>query len=171
LGEENLKSEHILGTVGYYVCEITMGVFGPAAFAIPLLLFFFVIFWKNYNRRSFVALNAVFSFIAATVVSALAHIFIHMKEGSEAFTNSVKLLYGEGAQLGGGGVVGGFAAWMLVTLLHIAGAIFVLIAALIPMILFLCGTTPVDVVKKIVEKIKKASAEHKEKVAEELNED
>ena len=163
LGEEDRKSEHILGTVGYYVCEITMGVFGPAAFAIPLLLFFFVIFWKNYNRRSFVALNAVFSFIAATVVSALAHIFIHMKEGSEAFTNSVKLLYGEGAQLGGGGVVGGFVGFALVSVLNVVGSIFVLIAVLIPIVLFLCGTTPVEAAAWVGTKLKESNEKNREK--------
>ncbi len=159
--------EHWLGIIGYYVCFVFFGLFGPAAFVIPVIMALFVIFWKNYTRRSMVIVNSVVSVVSSVIVSALIHIFLHMGGGKAGFSSNIGNLFAEGAKLGGGGVVGGFAAWGLVTLLHIAGAIFVLIAALIPMILFLCGTTPVDVVKKIVEKIKKASAEHKEKVAEE----
>ena len=163
LGENGEKEMHILGLVGYYVCEVTMGVFGPAAFALPVLLFFFVIFWKNYNRRSFVALNAVFAFIAAAVVSALVHIFMHMKEGNEAFSNTAKLLYNEGAALGGGGIVGGFVSFALVSVLNVLGACFVLVVILIPIVLFLCGTTPVEAAQWIAKKCRESSAKGAER--------
>ena len=157
--------EHWLGIVGYYVCYLFFGLFGPAAFAIPVIMALFVIFWKNYTRRAYVTINSIIAFLSSITVSALLHTFIHMGGGKEAFSNNAGELFSEGAKLWGGGIVGGFTAFGLVTILNIVGTLFVLIAVLIPMILFLCGTTPVDVVKKIIEKIKKVSAEHKEKVA------
>ena len=166
LGEEDRQEEHIVGTVGYYVCEITMGVLGPAAFALPVILILFVIFWKNYNRRSFVALNAVLGFVAATVVSALCHVFSHMADGVEAFANDAGILYREGAALGGGGVLGGFVSFALVSILNIVGTVFVLIAILIPIILFLLGTTPVEAVAWIAAKIRAARVKGKEKAKE-----
>ncbi len=158
--------EHWLGAVGYYVCYVFFGLFGPAAFAIPVIMALFVIFWKNYMRRSYVAINSIIAFLSSVAVSALIHTFINLGGGKESFSSNAGELFSIGAKLSGGGVVGGIVAFGLVYVLNIAGTIFVLIAVLIPMILFLCGTTPVDVVKKIVEKIKKAIAEHKEKVAE-----
>ena len=163
LHDEERRDDHTLGVFGFYVCEITLGIFGHAAFALPVLLFLFVIFWKNYNRRSFVALNAVLAFVAATVVSSLAHVFIHMKDGKEAFTNSVGLLYAEGARMEGGGVIGGFVSYALVSLMNIVGTVFVLIAILIPILLFLFGTTPVEVAQWIAAKIKASNEKGKEK--------
>ena len=151
-GREN---EHILGVFGFYVCEFTMGLFGPAAYALPVLMILFVIFWKNYDRRSFVAINLVIAAVTSALISALCHVFSHMDEGIEGFTTSAKLLYEEGASLGGGGIIGGYIGFAVMAVLNVVGAIFVLIAILIPMLLFLLGTTPVEVAQWIWERIKK----------------
>ena len=166
LGKEGRRSEHSLGYFGYWVCNIFMGLFGPAAFAIPIILALFTIFWKNYNRRSYVAINAVIAFLSSIVVSALIHTFIHMGAGKEGFSYIAGALYNEGAELRGGGFVGGYAAYGLVAILNIFGTVFMLIVVLIPMILFLCGTTPVEVVQRIAVKVKEAAEERKEIAAE-----
>ncbi|MBQ8408798.1 MAG: DNA translocase FtsK 4TM domain-containing protein [Clostridia bacterium] len=163
LHEEERQDEHTLGLFGYWVSVFFMGVLGPAAFAVPVLLFLFVIFWKNYNRRSFVALNAVLAFIAATVCSALIHVFENMGDGREAFANNISILYWDGAALEGGGVIGGFVSYALVSLMNVVGTTFVLIAILIPIVLFLFGTTPVEVVLWLAAKIKASSEKGKER--------
>ena len=162
LGDEGRENEHILGTFGYYICAASMGVLGHAAFAVPVLLFLFVIFWKNYNKRSFVALNAVLAFVALVAISALMHVFLNMGAGTEAFVNKASLLYEDGAALRGGGVIGGIVSFALVSVLNVAGTIFVLIAILIPIVMFLMGTTPVEVVGFIVGKIRAAAEKGKE---------
>ena len=161
LHEEGRQDEHTLGILGYSVSVFFMGILGPAAFAVPILLLLFVIFWKNYNRRSFVALNAVLAFVAAIGVSALAHVFINMSDGPEAFANKFSILYWDGAALSGGGVIGGFVSYALVSVMNIVGTIFVLIAIMIPIVLFLCGTTPVEVIQRIAAKIRDAHAKGK----------
>ena len=163
----NDPSDHWLGWFGYYVCNIFFGLFGPAAFAIPVIMALFVIFWRKYSNRATVIINAVIAVLSSVMVSALIHTITHMGGGKSAFVFGIGNLYFEGAALSGGGFIGGNVASALVCVLNIVGTIFVLIAVLIPMVLFLCGTNPVDVVKKIAAKIKKASEEHKEKVAEE----
>lgn len=162
LGDEGRENEHILGTFGYYICAASMGVLGHAAFAVPVLLFLFVIFWKNYNKRAFVALNAVLAFVALVAISALMHVFLNMGAGTEAFVNKAGLLYEDGAALRGGGVIGGFVSFALISVLNIAGTIFVLIAILIPIIMFLLGTTPVEVASFVVGKIRAAAEKGKE---------
>ncbi len=169
------EGEHSLGIVGFYVCEVMFGCFGPAAYLIPLIMACFVIFWRNYNRRDFVAINAVIAVLTSIVLAAIYHTFSHMAGGNQAFASEIDMLYEEGARSGGGGVVGGIIAFALTAVLNIGGTIFVLIAVLIPMVMFLVGTTPVAVVSFIASKVKAAmekSAEAKrERRAEEAEEE
>ncbi len=148
LGEEERIGDHPLGFIGYYTSAVFMGLIGPAAFAIPILMALFVILWKNYNRRSFVALNAVLAFVATALISALIHVFGHMGEGIEAFANDVSSLFNEGVALQGGGIIGGYLGFVLYSAMKL-GSVFVLIAVLIPIALFLFGTTPVEVIRKL----------------------
>ena len=148
------------GIVGYWICNVFMGLFGYASYIIPILLALFTIFWKNYNRRSFVVLNAIIAFVSAVIFSALMHIFLHLGSGKDGFIYFVDLLYPEGAALGGGGVVGGLLSFLLVKAFNVFGAIFFLIVVLIPMVLFLIGTTPVEATKFIAEKIRVAVEEY-----------
>ncbi len=175
LFEEGREDEHALGIFGFWVCQVMFGVFGPAAYLIPVILACFVIFWKNYNSRDFVAINAVIAFLTSVVLSALLHTFIHMGGGVAAFTSDVGLLFEEGASSAGGGVVGGILAFALTAMLNIGGTIFVLIAVLIPMVTFLVGTTPVAVVSLIAGKVKesmeKSAEERREREAEEAEEE
>lgn len=166
LGEEGRESEHTLGYVGYYICNVSMGLFGYASFVIPVLLLLFVILWNNYNRRSYVAINTVIAFVSAIVVSALVHIFLHMDEGTEAFSNEVSFLYEQGVAFAGGGLMGGFLSFALVNALHIFGAIFVLAMVLLILVLFLMGTTPIEVARLIYAKIKAAIKRSKERAEE-----
>ena len=161
-------SDHTLGWFGYYVCYVFFGLFGASAFAIPIILALFVIFWKNYCRRSYVTINSVVAAVSAVVVSALIHVFTHMFDGKDAFSfDLVGTLYSDGAALIGGGFIGGIVASALVYVFSIVGTLFILIAVLIPLVLFLCGTTPVEVVKKIAARVKVAIEEKKERDAEE----
>lgn len=159
LYEQGRESEHALGIVGFWVCQIMFGVFGPAAYLIPLILACFVIFWKNYNSRNFVAINAIIALLTAIVLSALFHTFLNIGDGVDGFSSEIDILFEEGAGSSGGGVIGGILAFALSAILNIGGTIFVLVAVLIPMITFLVGTTPVAVVTKIVAKIKEAREE------------
>ena len=109
------ESEHTLGLLGFWVCNIMFGIFGPAAYALPLLLIVFVVFWKNYNQRSFVAINAVIASVTAIVISSLIHVFTHMGDGKENFTSEISLLFEEGAKLKGGGVIGGLFSFACVS--------------------------------------------------------
>ncbi len=164
------ESEHALGVVGFWICQVLFGIFGPSAYAIPVILFCFVIFWKNYNRREFVAINSVIAIITAIVMSSLIHVFTHMGDGVEAFSSDVPQLFEEGAQMIGGGFMGGIFSYALTAILNIGGCIFVLVAILIPMVMFLLGTTPVEVASRILKIVKAKMAEHAELAKEKREE-
>ena len=165
LYENNREDEHALGIVGFWICQIMFGVFGPAAYVIPVILACFVIFWKNYNKRDFVAINAIIAVLTAIVLSAFIHTILHIGKGVAYMTSDVDLLFYDGAMSKGGGVIGGLLAFALASILNIGGALFILLAILIPMVTFLIGTTPVAVASMIIAKIKESrenSAEDRE---------
>ena len=162
LGESDDIDDHVLGPFGYYVSTAILGVFGYSAFAIPVLLIMFVIFWDKYNKQSLVAINAVTMSVSAVVISALIHVFVTMGDGKAAFSCDVPSLYEDGAALRGGGVLGGLVGYVLVNFANVVGAIILLILILIPMLFFLAGTTPVDVVKAIAAKAKEGAKDRKE---------
>ena len=159
LWEEGREGEHPLGIVGFWICQAIFGSFGPAAYLIPLILACFAIFWRNYNKRDFVAINAIIAVLTAVVLSAIVHTFAHIGGGVTAFSSDFSELFNEGACSNGGGFIGGYLSFALVKILNIAGTVFVLIAVLIPMVMFLVGTTPVAVASFIASKIKKAMEE------------
>ncbi len=159
LYENNREDEHALGIVGFWICQIMFGVFGPAAYVIPVILACFVIFWKNYNKRDFVAINAIIAVLTAIVLSAFIHTLLHIGKGVEYMSSDIDILFYDGAMSKGGGVIGGLLAFALASLLNIGGALFILLAILIPMVTFLVGTTPVAVVSMIVAKIKESREE------------
>ena len=171
LADEGREGEHALGIVGFWICQIMFGVFGPAAYVIPIIMACFVIFWRNYNRRDFVAINAIIAVLTAVVLSSLIHTFMYMGGGVEAFSSDIGDLFERGAASGGGGVVGGILAFALTAIFNIGGTIFVLIAVLIPMVMFLVGTTPVEVVTFIAGKVKVAMAAGAEKRKERKEEE
>ncbi len=162
LGDEGRESEHSLGIFGFWVCRIMFGVFGPAAYMIPVIMACFVIFWGKYTKRDFVAINSVTAILTAIVLSALFHVFTHMSGGMSAFSNDIAILFEEGARSAGGGAIGGILAFALTAVVNIGGTIFVLIAVLIPMLMFLVGTTPVAVASFIAGKIKASAAKKAE---------
>ena len=165
LGNEGRVGDHILGWFGYYTSAVFMGILGYAAFAIPVIFVLFIVFWKNYNRRSFVALNMVLAFVAVAVISALCHIFTNIGEGIHGFTYDIPTLYRDGVALTGGGIIGGLLGFALFSGVKI-GSIYILIAVLIPVALFLFGTTPVEAFYWIVERIKAARKKAKERAKE-----
>ena len=153
------ESDHTLGVVGFWICQIFFGIFGSAAFAIPVILFCFVIFWKNYNKRDFVAINAIISVITAVSVAAFIHTLTYAGQGKGAFAFELGEFFDNGAKLVGGGFLGGVLSTALVYCFNIGGAIFVLVALLIPLVTFLAGTTPLAIAIWIKGKIKEARAE------------
>ena len=165
LGGSNDLDDHVLGPFGYYFSSIVLGIFGYSAFAIPVLLVLFVVFWEKYSKQSLLAINAVTASVSAVVISAIIHIFVNMGGGKYAFSYDVVSLYEDGATLRGGGVLGGLVSYVMVHFANVVGAIILLILILIPMIFFLAGTTPVDAAKAIAAKIKDGAEERQEQRA------
>ena len=129
--------DHALGVVGYYLCFVFFGIIGPAAYVIPFVLLNLSIFWKKYIEQNRLATKIILTVFTLIVTSAFLHVLI---EGGEE--TDFASLFEMGMEHTSGGVFGGYLAYLLVLALKPFGAAFILIAALIPLVLFLIGTTP-----------------------------
>ncbi len=129
--------DHALGVVGYYLCYLFFGALGPAAYFIPFVLLNLAIFWKKYIEQKRVATKIILTVFTLIVVSAFFHVII-----GDAEETSFGYLFEMGMEHQGGGALGGYLAYLLVLALKPFGAGFILVAALIPLVLFLIGTTP-----------------------------
>ena len=141
------EGDHALGYIGYYICEIILGIFGPAAYAIPLVLLNLAIFWKNYIENQKTTVKIVLTVSTLVVISALLHVIFN---GSDVdMLSNFGELYEMGAARQGGGILGGYIAFALVKIGKVPLAIFLLVAVLIPLVLFLVGTHPQAMIDKI----------------------
>lgn len=141
------EGDHALGYVGYYVCEIILGIFGPAAYAIPLFLLNLALFWRNYVENKKTVTKVVLTVCTMIVASALLHVLLNIGDSDYAY--SFVEFYEMGAARSGGGILGGYLGFALVKIGKAPIAIFLLIAVLIPLILFLVGTHPQAMIDKI----------------------
>lgn len=141
------EGDHALGYVGYYVCEVVLGIFGPAAYAIPLVLLNLALFWKNYVENEKTGVKIALTVSTLIAISALLHVLFNLDD-VDMLSDFVEL-YEMGAARQGGGILGGYIAFGLVKLGKVPLAIFILVAVLIPLILFLVGTHPQAMIDKI----------------------
>ena len=138
----NDPSEHWMGSVGYYICYIFFGMFGPAVFVLPFLLGNLAIFWKKYvdNRL------AVAKIIASLAFVILFGAFIHIctisgwVEATRHLTSAQ--LIELGSQMKMGGLIGGGVGYFFITFLNTAGSIILLICILVALLFFILGMTP-----------------------------
>lgn len=151
------EGDHALGYVGYYICEIILGIFGPAAYAIPFVLFNLAIFWRNYIENEKTGLKIFLTVSTIITVSALLHVLLNIHDADTAYT--FVEFYEMGAARSGGGILGGYIAFALVSIGKVPLALFLLIAILIPLLLFMVGTHPQAMIDKISEYIKRKRLE------------
>ncbi len=166
--EEN-PSEHWMGPIGYWVCYALFGVFGPAVFALPILLFNLGIFWKRYIDSRVTISKILVSLLALILLASFIHVFSLIADKSDI---SVKDLMYYGAQMTGGGVIGGKLAHLMVQGLNIAGSMILCVLLLIVSIFYCIGMTPQKIwnricIKRALKRAEKLEKADQQKEAEE----
>lgn len=140
--------EHIMGVVGYYICQFFFGLFGWTAFCIPLVLFNLAFFWRKYCKQNLVAVELVLSVTLILFIATLTHVFA-INGDEDMLRYKIAFLYEEGAMLSGGGVIGGLLGFLFWHGLKLPGTLVVMIPVLLLMIMVLMGVTPAQLIEKI----------------------
>ena len=68
-------SAHLMGRVGYGICYALLGLFGPAALILPILIFSLSFFWKRYRETHNLIPKILDSAALLFLVSILIHTF------------------------------------------------------------------------------------------------
>lgn len=133
-------SKHWMGYVGYGISYAFHGLFGSAAFLLPIGMVVFFVFWKRLReerRLIFKILNAVALLL---IVSTLIHTFYLAIEGKPEL--SAGELIRRGAALSGGGLFGGKLAYFAVNVLNWAGAFILEFLLFFASFFYMLGMTP-----------------------------
>jgi len=140
-----------VGSVGLFIFKLSFGLFGHGAWALPLIMVVFAIWWRNFVAFENCRIKIAVATVTQIFLSSVIHVFFIMAGASKIaglkFTDITKF-WKLGYEFRGGGVIGGFfgtlfkswfgsIAWVILFILIFAG------------ILLFAELTPVKLVKLI----------------------
>ncbi len=146
------------GKIGGGIRGVLTGLFGGAAYALPLFLLLRTIFWARDTEEGQNTGRTVCTAIVYILVTMLLH---YIGGGTAAL--SAKEHYQNGAELIGGGVVGGILGQLLQMGFGKACSLIIIISAAILLSLYIVGVTPRGVFIYIAYKIKFAKEKKTER--------
>ena len=156
------STDNALGPVGYGICMVIYGLFGSAAFAIPVAMLGFAVFWRKLVDRN----KLLIKFVLTTLTVILLGAIIHVCSGDAKYGADIGGLFSRGVQLRGGGIIGGALGYILALSIRLLGTLLVGIPALIALIMLITEITPVRVARVCREKYMAYRAETKRRRAE-----
>ena len=135
-------AEHWMGKLGYYICYGLFGMFGPAVFALPLILINLAIYWKKYIEHRITISKIVVSFLALILLGSLIHVFCLIGLEDSQKNLSAAFLIESGAKMTGGGLLGGKLGYFLYDIGSYVGGILISTVCLAASIFYFLGMTP-----------------------------
>ena len=133
-------AEHWMGVIGYHICYGLFGMFGPAVFTLPAILLLLGIYWKQYIDNKLATGKIIASLMFIVSLAAIIHIFCLMTLGQRNFT--AEALMRHGAEMTGGGLVGGSVGYLLYSLGNFTGSLIIGFFLLAASLFYLLGMTP-----------------------------
>ena len=153
IGDADTPDEHLMGFIGFYMCQALFGCFGWAAYLIPLLMINLVIFWKRCYQEGVLLIKVLLSVVMMLFLSAVIHVFA-CYDSPLADVVSPAELYRAGADFDGGGIIGGLLGYVMNLGLRLAGTIVLAILVFPLLLMCLIGVTPSYVFGKLGRLIK-----------------
>ena len=170
-GGADAPDEHLMGFVGYYLCQFLFGLFSWAAYLIPALMVVLMIFWRRNYNEGVIPVKVVVAAVTLLLVSSLAHVVACSMDDSLAESLAIGELFAMGTEFESGGLLGGLLGFLLYNGLRLPGTIVLTVLTLPLLVLYLIGLTPAFVVGKMMTAVRgrmaKASEERALRRAEE----
>ncbi len=153
------------GVVGRGIRDVLAGLFGTAVYVLPLLLLVRCLFWNRDREEGRGGIRTLCTAILAILAAMLSHILGGGYESLDA-----RVHYQAGADLWGGGVIGGVLGELLLRGFGRVFSLIVLFAAVVLLALYIIGVTPRGVavflayhLDRILEKRRAKKAEEAER--------
>ncbi len=142
IGQAETADQHLMGFVGFYVCQGLFGCLGWSAYLIPLFIVNLAIFWRrNYDEGRNLS-KIILSVVTLIFVASVTHVAACSLNESLAAGIDLLELYTTGAALEGGGVIGGVLGYLLYLALRLPGTIVLAVLVFPLLIMYLVGVTP-----------------------------
>ncbi len=140
------------GAFGNKFADLLCGLFGAAAYLLPLFLVVLALRWKRFVENGLLVRKLVLSGAFLWLLSGIIHVF-EDKTGRGVRVTEAAVLYADGKARAGGGIVGGFLGeWMGFTL-RLPGTCLLAIPLLIVVGIYLVGLTPRGLWQRISRKL------------------
>ena len=142
IGQAETADQHLMGFVGFYICQGLFGCLGWTAYLIPLFVVNLAIFWRrNYNEGRNLS-KIILSLVTVIFVASVTHVAACSLNESLAAGIDLWELYTTGAALEGGGIIGGVLGYLLYLALRLPGTIVLAVLVFPLLIMYLVGVTP-----------------------------
>lgn len=128
------------GGVGKPLRDVLFGLFGPCVIAIPLLLIYFAIYWRNWVAEGSHIMKCIFSVICVLFLGAFVQLICIAVD--PAGYDALGTLFENGKNFLGGGVLGGAIGVGLYKAFAVTAGIILCAAVLLTFGIFLFGLTP-----------------------------
>ena len=135
-------TQHWMGIVGYHICYGLFGLFGPAVFTLPALLLVLGIFWKQYIDHKLAIGKIIASLMFIISLAAVIHIFCLTIFPVDERNFLPEALMRHGAEMTGGGLIGGLFGYFLYSLCSFTGSLIIGFFLLAVSLFYLLGMTP-----------------------------
>ena len=150
----NDPSAHLLGSVGYWICYVLFGSFGAAAFLIPVLMVNMAIYWKDFIDNKLTLEKSLVSVLLLLFFGAFIHSFSFIQLPEDQWRRSAAELMRLGAELRGGGVIGGGLGYFLAKYMNWLGALILGFFLTVLTAFFFLGLSPRHLFQRIRASIK-----------------
>ena len=145
-----------VGLFGYGIAGGFFGLFGLAAFLVPLLLLQLALFWKRDVLSGAVKYKYLISLGVLLLTALILHTFrgLALRESytfATAFTwENLKSLFKDGMEYQGGGFLGGILALLMICCFGYPGALIFGFLFLIALLMALFGLTPSECLQRFL---------------------
>ena len=162
----DVAEQHLMGWVGFHLCHFLFGLFGGAAFLLPVVNFMMAYSWRRYSRNRMVGIQILLSFLLVTLLAGFIHVCKCVGDPTVGDLVNFGKLYREGEYFRSGGIIGGYLGWLMFHGLKFAGSL-VLIIVLVPLLtMFIVGVTPSYAFSLLREKFTDWREARKERLAQ-----
>jgi len=152
------------GKVGYAIKNVMTGLFGGAAYALPVIILVRAIFWKRDTDDCRVTGRTVAYIVVFTLVTMILHLI-----GGGVDTLDVTEHYKNGTALVGGGVLGGFFGEVFRICFEKVCSLIIIFSTAAILILYIAGITPRSIYIYVAYNIKFAREKRAERAEKRRN--
>ncbi|MBQ3482838.1 MAG: DNA translocase FtsK 4TM domain-containing protein [Clostridia bacterium] len=153
------------GAFGNWIADFLCGLFGIAAYLVPLVLVVLSLRWRRFLEQGILTRKVLLSTSFVLLLSGIIHV-LQEDAVHRPYRVITGDLYHSGAIRASGGLFGGFVGEWLGSTVHLVGTWLLAIPLLLIVAIYLFGKTPAQIWRGIAERYRQITDRHHAKNAQ-----